>query len=98
MLKLYREIGQSIDFYQKPELKKFLTMTVDGLDKQFVVISTENLETGEKQVYNIRKGGSIKLHDSVHVTVKQLLKSTVIFDFIVDDDIKVLRSELKLFK
>ncbi len=73
-------------------------MTVDGLNNQFVIVSTENLETGEKQTYNIKKGGSVKLHESIHVTVKQLLKSTVIFDFIVDDDIKVLRSELKLFR
>jgi len=48
VLSLYREVGQSIDFYKKPELIKFLRMTVDGLNNQFVIVSTENLETGEK--------------------------------------------------
>lgn len=73
-------------------------MKVDEINEKCVVITTQDLVTGEEKTLTLHKGSFEKLHESVQVTIKQLLKNTVIFNFIVDDDIKVLRSELKLFK
>ena len=98
MLSLYRNLDQEIDFYMKPELEKVFNIKVIQIEENNVVILARNLKTHTEEKISIYIGNSIELHESIYISVKQLLKNTAIFNFIVDDCIKVLRSELKLFK